>query len=150
MMIYLNIQIVFLEMKKYRVHLSIDIESSNLQLVPYLRCKESIQKSYANNSKGMISQTIKKFGITQTILDDVDEEYLYPSQAWASISTGLNAESHKIRWYNDAKPSNNFYWRDLAKQNKKIALMNVLHSGSISKDEENLYDFIFTDPRFLM
>ena len=100
---------------------------------------------YANNSRGIIADTISKFGITETILDDVDEEYLYPSQAWASISTGLNAESHKIRWYNDAKPSNNFYWRDLAKKNKHIALMNVLHSGSITKDEENLYDFIFPD-----
>ncbi len=100
---------------------------------------------YAKNSRGMIADTIRKFGITQTILDDVEEEYLYPSQAWASISTGLNAESHKIRWYNDAKPSNNFYWRVLAKNNKKIALMNVLHSGSITKDEESLYDFIFPD-----
>ena len=55
--------------------------------------------------------------IIETILDDVDEEYLYPSQAWASISTGLNGA---IKLGGTTMPSNNFYWRDLAK-NKHIA-----------------------------
>ena len=100
---------------------------------------------YANNSKGVISRTIKEFGISKTILDDVEEEYLYPSQAWASISTGLQATTHKIRWYNDAKAESDFYWRNLAKEKKHVALMNVLHSGSITQEEEKLYDFIFPD-----
>ena len=75
---------------------------------------------YADNSKGVISQTIKQLGITKTILDDVEEKYLYPSQAWASISTGLEAKSHKIRWYNDAKADSDFYWRNLAKEKKML------------------------------
>ena len=100
---------------------------------------------YADNSKGVISQTIKQLGITKTILDDVEEKYLYPSQAWASISTGLEAKSHKIRWYNDAKADSDFYWRNLAKEKKNVALMNVLHTGSITQKEENLYDFVFPD-----
>ena len=97
---------------------------------------KSVFEWYAQNSNGLLSKTISKFGIVDTILDDVDEKYLYPSQAWASISTGLSSDLHKIRWYNDAKSNSEFYWRDLAKKNKKVALMNVLHTGSISKNEE--------------
>ena len=106
---------------------------------------KSVFEWYAQNSNGLLSKTINKFGIVDTILDDVDEKYLYPSQAWASISTGLSSDLHKIRWYNDAKSNSEFYWRDLAKKNKKVALMNVLHTGSISKNEEKNYDFIFPD-----
>lgn len=100
---------------------------------------------YCKNSKGIISKTSKNFGIVKTILDDVDEEYLYPSQAWASISTGTSANVHKVRWYNDAKKDTNFYWREIANKNKSVVLMNVLHTGSISKIEELKYDFIFPD-----
>ena len=106
---------------------------------------KSVFEWYAQNSNGLLSKTISKFGIVDTILDDIDEKYLYPSQAWASISTGLPSDLHKIRWYNDAKSNSEFYWRDLAKKKKKVALMNVLHTGSISKNEEKNYDFIFPD-----
>ena len=83
-----------------------------------------------DNSKGVISQTIKQLG-SKTILDDVEEKYLYPSQAWASISTGLG-KNHKIRWYNDAKADSDFYWRNLE---KNVALMNVLPRFNTQKEE---------------
>ncbi len=100
---------------------------------------------YSRNSNGILAKTINEFGIVTTVLDDVEEEFLYPSQAWASISTGSSASKHKIRWYNDAKPENNFYWRDVSKKKLNVALMNVLHTGSISDEEKNQYDFIFPD-----
>jgi hypothetical protein len=100
---------------------------------------------YCKNSNGILAKTISDFGVITTLLDDVEEDFLYPSQAWASISTGSSASIHKIRWYNDAKPGNNFYWRDASKKGKNVALMNVLHTGSISDQETNNYDFIFPD-----
>ena len=100
---------------------------------------------YAKNSNGILSKTINSFGIVKTLLDDEEEEFLYPSQAWASISTGLPASTHKIRWYNDAKEDTKFYWRELVKKNKSVGLMNVLHTGSISNKESLKYDFIFPD-----
>ena len=101
---------------------------------------KSVFEWYAKNSRGMIADTIRKFGITETILDDVEEEYLYPSQAWASISTGLEAKSHKIRWYNDAKADSDFYWRNLAKEKKisSIILRYFNVSGADKKMRSGL------------
>ncbi len=106
---------------------------------------EEVFRWYGNNSNGFIKKTLKEKKLVRTIIDDVEEKYLYPSQAWASISTGESANIHKIRWYNDAKEDTRFYWRDLAKKHKYVALMNVLHTGSITKREEKNYDFIFPD-----
>ena len=96
-------------------------------------------KWYSKNSNGILAKTIKEFGIVTTVLDDVDEEFLYPSQAWASISTGSSASKHKIRWYNDAKSENAFYWREVSKKKLHVALMNVLHTGSITDKEKKQY-----------
>ena len=81
---------------------------------------ESVFNWYSKNSNGIIAKTVKNFGIVNTVLDDIEEKYLYPSQAWASISTGLHSNRHKIRWYNDAKEDTEFYWRDLAKKIKML------------------------------
>ena len=70
---------------------------------------------------------------------------MYPSQAWASISTGVAANIHNIRWYNDATPEHEFYWRIASKNKKSVALMNVLHTGSISDEEVKNYSFVFPD-----
>ena len=106
---------------------------------------KSVFLHYAKTNKGPLSSSIKKFGIVDSLLDDVEEKYLYPSQAWASISTGLHAKKHGIRWYNDAKSTTRFYWREASQNLKKVAIMNVLHSGSISEEEVKNYDFLFPD-----
>ncbi len=106
---------------------------------------EDVFKWYASISKGSISSFIEKEQIANTVTDDVSEKYLYPSQAWASISTSQSADKHKIRWYNDAKSNSPFYWRELAKKGKNVLLMGVLHSGSITEKEMLNYDFVFPD-----
>ncbi len=106
---------------------------------------KSVFLHYAKTNNGPISKALKEYGIIDTILDDVEEKYLYPSQAWASISTGLDAEKHGIRWYNDAKSTSNFYWRQASRNFKKVALMNVLHTGSITEEEIKNYCFVFPD-----
>ena len=106
---------------------------------------KSVFQYYAKYNNGSISNALDKFGVVDTVLDDVEEKYLYPSQAWASISTGMNAKQHGIRWYNDAKPTSKFYWREASQNLKKVAIMNVLHSGSVSNEEVKNYDFLFPD-----
>ena len=49
----------------------------------------SVFQWYALQTKGPISHAINENRIANTLLDDVEEEYLYPSQAWASISQVL-------------------------------------------------------------
>ena len=97
-----------------------------------MKFQNSVFQWYALQTKGPISQAINENRIANTLLDDVEEEYLYPSQAWASISTGVAANIHNIRWYNDATPEHEFYWRIASKSKKSVPLMNVLHTGSIS------------------
>ena len=120
-------------------------ETKNMIVIEVNEIPNSVFKWYSKNNKGPIYEAINNFGITNTILDDLPEEYLYPSQAWASISTGKPASSHKIRWYNDAKETDSFYWREASSKGKKVALMNVLHTGSISENEKLNYEFIFPD-----
>ena len=98
---------------------------------------------YSKNSNGIISRSVDN--IVTTELDDMPEEFLYPSQAWASISTSQSSNIHKIRWYNDAKNDTNFYWRECARKGKKVMIMGSLHTGSISDKEIINYDFLFPD-----
>ena len=100
---------------------------------------------FSSITSGIISKTIKKDFLSSTLIDDVSEAELYPSQAWASVSTGYKADKHEIRWYNDATERSPFYWRHLASMGKKVCIMNVLHTGSISEEEKNNYDFLFPD-----
>ena len=48
---------------------------------------------YSKLSTGIISKAIIKQQLSSTLIDDVDEDELYPSQAWASVSTGNNAKN---------------------------------------------------------
>ncbi len=98
---------------------------------------------YGKRSNGSISKSLSH--IITTELDDMPEEYLYPSQAWASISTSLPSSLHKIRWYNDSSKDSKFYWRELSQKGKKVMIMGSLHTGSISEEEKLNYDFVFPD-----
>ena len=94
---------------------------------------------------GLLQHYVKSNKVRQTILDDVDEAFLYPSQAWASISTALPTSEHQIKWYNDAKPHHPFYWRKAVDADKSVMVVNVLHTGSIKEDEAKKYSFLFPD-----
>ena len=57
---------------------------------------KSVFQYYAKYNNGSISNALDKFGVVDAVLDDVEEKYLYPSQAWASISTGMNAKQQEL------------------------------------------------------
>lgn len=82
-----------------------------------------------------------------TRADDVPDDFLYPSQTWASLNTGVPYEQHQIHWYNDPKPDRSlFWWHQAAKNGKHVGLVNVLHTSPLSalRDEAS-YDFVLPD-----
>lgn len=83
----------------------------------------------------------------RTIADDVDYEFLYPSQSWASLNTGMPYPEHRIHWYNDPKPDMNlFWWHQAAVSGKRVGLVNVLHTSPLSAlRKEADYDFLVPD-----
>ncbi len=48
-----------------------------------------------------ISYLLDNSLVLETLAQDVDESFLYPSQTWASFNTGSPYDLHKIHWYND-------------------------------------------------
>ena len=85
--------------------------------------------------------------VLETEAKDVAEEFLYPSQTWGSINTGVGYDSHKIHWYNDPKPDTYpLYWKRIADAGLKVGLMNTLHSSPANSyiEEEN-YKFVIPD-----
>lgn len=66
----------------------------------------------------------------ETLAQDVERDFLYPSQTWASLNTGTPYELHKIHWYNDPKPSEYpLYWKVVADHGFSVGLINTLHSS---------------------
>jgi len=94
-----------------------------------------------------IANILNKTPIVETVADDVEESFLYPSQTWASLNTGLPYESHKIHWYNDPKDFKQFYWHHAACNGKKTAIACTLHSSPLgSFISEGNYCFALPDP----
>lgn len=79
-------------------------------------------------------------GLIRTRATDVTEEFLYPSQTWASFNTGQPFDQHNVHWYNDPKTYEDFFWLRAAKSGKKTVLVNTLHSSPLNKfpEEKNL------------
>ncbi|RJF95880.1 hypothetical protein [Noviherbaspirillum saxi] len=68
----------------------------------------------------------------KTSADDVTADFLYPSQTWASLNTGLSYDAHQIHWYNDPKPQpDQFWWHQAALSGRRVGLVNVLHTSPL-------------------
>ncbi len=94
-----------------------------------------------------ISYLLDNSLVLETLAQDVDESFLYPSQTWASFNTGSPYDLHKIHWYNDPKPKEfPLYWRILANNGLNIGLVNTLHSSPAKSyaDSDN-YKFVIPD-----
>jgi len=94
-----------------------------------------------------ISYLLKNSLVLETLAQDVDESFLYPSQTWASFNTGSPYELHNIHWYNDPKsPDTPLYWKLLAENGFSIGLVNTLHSSPASSYANNdNYKFLIPD-----
>jgi len=62
---------------------------------------------------------------------DLDEELLYPSQAWASLNTGKPFAEHKIKWFSDPKNFSAFFWHRAMKSGKDVVVVGTPHSSPV-------------------
>lgn len=99
------------------------------------------------NPASNIAHILNKSLVLQTEVRDVEESFLYPSQTWASLNTGVAFDQHQIHWYNDSKPdSYPLYWKTIADQGYNVGIINTLHSSPADSyiDNQN-YDFVIPD-----
>lgn len=104
---------------------------------------------YADIRKNsIISQLLKQSLVLETLAQDVEKSFLYPSQTWASLNTGASYEMHKIHWYNDPKPVEiPLYWQILANNGISVGVVNTLHSSPAGSyaSSSNSYKFVVPD-----
>ena len=69
----------------------------------------------SRNPQSTIAGVLDRETVIESWADDVAEDDLYPSQTWASLNTGRRYDEHRIRWYNDVKNFDDFFWHRLAR-----------------------------------
>jgi hypothetical protein len=86
------------------------------------------------NPNSAIKSLLEQSMVLETVVNDVDIQFLYPSQTWASFNTGAAYNQHKIHWYNDPKTSDfPMYWKTIAETGYSVGLVNTLHSSPADK-----------------
>ena len=94
-----------------------------------------------------VDQLMKSSQVIETLAQDVDQSFLYPSQSWASLNTGAPYSAHNIHWYNDPKPEQYpLYWKTLANQGFSIGIVNTLHSSPAEPYAAGNENFKFVIP----
>ncbi len=94
-----------------------------------------------------LDQLLRQSTVIETLAQDVDESFLYPSQTWASLNTGAPYATHQIHWYNDPKPAEcPMYWRILADHGIRIGAVNTLHSSPAESFAESNRNIRFLIP----
>lgn len=85
--------------------------------------------------------------VIETMALDVEEDFLYPSQSWASLNTGAPYDKHQIHWYNDPKPRDYpLYWKSIASAGFSVGAVNTLHSSPAKEYAEKDANFKFMIP----
>ncbi len=105
-------------------------------------------KLYAQrHTSSTISKLLRESLVLETVAADVDYDFLYPSQTWASFNTGAPYDLHKVHWYNDPKPADYpVYWRMLAGRGHSVGLVNTLHSSpAATYSNSEQYKFVIPD-----
>ena len=99
------------------------------------------------NPNSTIAHLLSQSLVLQTEAKDVEESFLYPSQTWASLNTGVPYDLHKIHWYNDPKPNSYpLYWKAIAENGLNVGLINTLHSSPADSYIDNSnYKFVIPD-----
>jgi hypothetical protein len=79
------------------------------------------------------------------LAEDLGDKYLYPSQSWASVSTGVPFQKHGIFWYADPKPAEfPLYWKQ-AVETRSVGVVGSLHASPMD-DIKNLPGLKFCVP----
>ncbi|MBE9047132.1 hypothetical protein IQ255_22485 [Pleurocapsales cyanobacterium LEGE 10410] len=109
-----------------------------------LKVLEHYQKLHPNSN---IARLLRESLILKTEAKDVAEDFLYPSQTWGSLNTGVAYEQHKIHWYNDPKPEQYpLYWKIVADSGLNVGSINTLHSSPAdSYINQSNYKFVIPD-----
>ncbi len=96
-----------------------------------------------------LDELLKSSQVIETLAQDVEQSFLYPSQSWASLNTGAPYSAHKIHWYNDPKPDEYpLYWKTLANHGFSIGIVNSLHSSPAEQyaGSNKNYKFVIPGP----
>ena len=79
-----------------------------------------------------IARLLREARVLTTEARDVRPGFLYPSQTYASLNTGVPYDRHRIHWYNDPKPPDYpLYWRIMARRGYRVGLVNSLHTSPL-------------------
>ncbi|MGL5075913.1 MAG: hypothetical protein ACRDBG_08725 [Waterburya sp.] len=94
-----------------------------------------------------IAKLLNESLVLKTEAKDVEESFLYPSQTWGSLNTGVEYDQHQIHWYNDPKPDRYpLYWKLVAESGLNVGLINTLHSSPADSYIDNSnYKFVIPD-----
>ena len=93
-----------------------------------------------------LAQLLEQGTLVETEVDEVLSKELYPSQTWASLSTGVPWSEHGIYWYGDHKPLEYpLYWQIAAREGRSVGLVNTLHSSPLGA-QCSVGDFRFVIP----
>ena len=72
--------------------------------------------------------------IYTTLALDIEKERLYPSQTWASFSTGKPYSNHKCYWYSDNLNPKDLIWNKLTSIDKNVGIVGSIHSSKLPED----------------
>lgn len=111
-----------------------------MQSVIVLECNEVPERVWSEfgqrNPDSHLARLLGRSKKYTTLADDVSSTFLYPSQTWASLNTGVSYDVHKIHWYNDPKPGEYpLYWKSVAATGKRVGYVNTLHSSPLSQED---------------
>src|SRR5688572_4722471 len=84
---------------------------------------------------GAIAGLVDRGGLVETENhDDLGGRELYPSQAWATLATGVAYERHGVYWYGDPKPAAYpLYWQLAATAGRRVGVVGTLHSSPFAE-----------------
>ena len=94
-----------------------------------------------------IDQLMRSGQVIETLAQDVEPDFLYPSQTWASLNTGSPYSKHQIHWYNDSKPAEYpLFWKTIAENGFSVGVVNTLHSSPAEPFAASNSNFKFVIP----
>ncbi len=99
----------------------------------------------ADNPKSTIAHLLNTAAVGSTTIHDDPPRGLYPSQSWATLSTGMPFAKHQVYWYGDPKPVDfPLYWQAVA-EHRSVGVFGPLHSSPLTTFTEPGYRFFVPD-----
>ena len=84
------------------------------------------------NPDSATARLLSQSAVGQSVAAEPLPRDLYPSQSWASLSTGVPFSDHGVFWYGDPKLAEfPMYWQAAAQAGVSTGLVGVLHSSPL-------------------